>query len=77
MFLNVVPAPATSSDEAESPAPSDERIICRSRPRLGSRIVAQRVCQTVWEWRVYEQDMEQSRRDLNDRGMRGQNGPGT
>ena len=38
MFLNVVPAPATSFDEAESPAPApgDERIICRSRPRLGS-----------------------------------------
>lgn len=55
--------------------PSRQRLICRSRPVLGSRIAQQRVCRTAEDWRVYETDLEQSRRDINDRGARG-NGPG-
>ena len=57
--------------EATPPEPSRQRLICRSRPVLGSRISRQRVCKTEEEWRIYENDLEQSRRDINDRGMRG------
>ena len=60
-------APAGESAEE----PSRDRLICRSRPQLGSRIARQRVCKTEEEWRIYENDLEQSRRDINDRGMRG------
>src|SRR5687768_13244481 len=72
------PAAITETPPAETPLaevasaePSRERLICRSRPTLGSRITRTRVCKTADEWRIYEADMEQSRRDINDRGMRG------
>ena len=64
---------AVSQKQATPPAesPSRQRLICRSRPVLGSRIAQQRICRTAEDWRVYENDLEQSRRDINDRGMRG------
>lgn len=77
LALGGEPAQAPAPDQTEATTPSDQRIVCRSRPRLGSRIVSQRSCRTIWEWRVYERDLEQSRRDINDRGARGQEGPGT
>ena len=57
--------------EASAPAPSRQRLICRSRPMLGSRVTQRRVCKTAEEWAIYENDMEQSRRDIADRGARG------
>ena len=67
------PAPETASTAPtpEEAAPSRERLTCRSRPILGSRISRQRVCKTEEEWRLYENDLEQSRRDIADRGARG------
>lgn len=61
-------AAQTATAETE---PSRQRLTCRSRPVLGSRIARQRVCKTEEEWRIYENDLEQSRRDINDRGARG------
>ena len=58
------------------PPPSRQRMICRTRPVLGSRIAQQRVCRTAEEWRIYDADMEQSRRDIADRGARGCGGSG-
>ena len=60
------PAPAVSPPESER-----QRRICRSRPILGSRIAQQRVCKTADEWAIYDNDLEQSRRDIADRGARG------
>jgi len=59
------PVPATTA------APSRQRLICRSRPVLGSRITARRDCRTLEMWRQYDNDMEQSRRDIMERGARG------
>ncbi len=59
-------APAAGSSN-----PSDNEITCRSRPVLGSRISRQRICKTRAEWRAYDTDLEQSRRDIADRGARG------
>ena len=50
---------------------SSQRLICRSRPTLGSRITRTRSCMTREQWRIYDNDMEQSRRDIADRGARG------
>ena len=61
------PAPAAAAPAA----PTRQRLICRSRPLLGSRVVAQRVCKTAEDWAIYENDLEQSRRDIADRGARG------
>lgn len=58
-------APATAEE------PSAKRLICKSRPVLGSRISTQKICKTVEDWKIYENDLEASRRDLNDRGARG------
>ena len=74
LFLSLGGAQAAADStptEATSEEPSRQELICRSRPRLGSRIATQRVCKTREEWRIYEADMEQSRRDINDRGARG------
>jgi hypothetical protein len=64
-------AAVETSDAAAAQEPSRERLICRSRPMLGSRIARQRVCKTEEDWKIYQNDLEQSRRDINDRGMRG------
>ena len=76
LFATLSSAQAAESPavDAEAPKPSRQRLICRSRPRLGTRLVAQRVCKTAEEWAIYEGDLEQSRRDINDRGMRGSGG---
>jgi hypothetical protein len=60
-----------TSGSSQRTTGSSERLICRTRPVLGSRIARQRVCRTAADWRLYETDLEQSRRDINDRGMRG------
>ena len=74
LFVSLSGAQAAAeapAPEASTPAPSRQRLICRSRPMLGSRIASQRVCKTAEEWAIYENDMEQSRRDIADRGARG------
>jgi len=54
------PAPATSATE------SPDQVICRqSEPVLGSRVARRRICRTAAEWRAFEQDRAQMRRDLN------------
>ena len=80
------PAPASEAEQvaaAEAPeaaapeataSPSAQRLICRSRPLLGSRVVAQRICKTAQDWVIYDNDLEQSRRDIADRGARGCDG---
>jgi hypothetical protein len=54
--------PAQSATAAEDP----DRVICR-RPQaaLGSRVARRRICRTVAEWRAFEEDRAQMRRDLN------------
>ena len=81
-LLLLMSAGATAADfsagqtEAAPPTPSSQRLICRSRPTLGSRITRTRVCKTAEEWRIYDNDMEQNRRDIADRGARGCGGAG-
>ena len=66
-----------SAGQAEAaPPPSSQRLICRTRPTLGSRITRTRVCKTAEDWRIYDADMEQHRRDTADRGARGCGGSG-
>ncbi len=67
---------AGQDEAAAPPPPSSQRLICRSRPTLGSRITRTRVCKTAEDWRIYDADMEQSRRDIADRGARGCGGGG-
>ena len=54
------PTPETSATE------NPDRVICRApQPVLGSRVARRRICRTVAEWRAFEQDRAQMRRDLN------------
>ena len=42
-----------------------DRLICRAaEPVLGSRIARRRICRTVAQWRTFEADRAQLRRDL-------------
>ena len=55
------PAPA-GTERADDP----DRVICRSSaPAPGSRVARQRTCRTLAEWRAFEADRAQMRRDLN------------
>lgn len=67
----VVAAPA----QAATPPPSQKRLVCRSRPELGTRLRRLRVCMTAAEWNHHETNMEQQRRDINDWGAQGGAGP--
>jgi hypothetical protein len=74
LFLSLGGAQAAADatpTEATGEEHGRQQLICRSRPIPGSRIARQRVCKTREEWQLYEVDLEQSRRDINDRGMRG------
>ena len=43
-----------------------DEVICRApEPRLGSRVARRRICRTRAEWRAFEADRAQYRRDLN------------
>ena len=56
----------TTAAQAMQPGEDPDRIVCRrSQPVLGSRIARQRICRTVAEWRAFEADRAQMRRDLN------------
>ena len=63
--------PSAVATAENATAPSRQRLRCRTRPILGSRIATQRVCKTEEEWAIYDNDLEQSRRDIADRGARG------
>ena len=67
------PAVAQTIEEAveEAVEPSDDALICRSRPALGSRTRYYRTCMTALQWEHHETNMEQQRRDINDMGAQG------
>ena len=58
---------ASSSPTNGSLAGEDlDRVICRrAEPVLGSRIARRRICRTVAQWRAFEEDRQQMRRDMN------------
>jgi hypothetical protein len=42
-----------------------DKVVCRAaKPKLGSRIAKERMCLTVAQWKIYDSDREQLRRDL-------------
>jgi len=56
----------TLARETEDP----NRVICEEpRAQIGSRIAQTKVCRTAEEWRVYDADRDQAKRDLLHRGM--------
>lgn len=51
--------PRRGSDE------DPDRVVCRqAAPVVGSRVARQRLCRTVAEWRAFDADRAQMRRDL-------------
>ena len=69
-------APAAVPTPSAAPTPtsaeqSSERLICRSRPQLGSRTRWVRNCLTAEQWEHHATNMEQQRRDINDMGAAG------
>jgi hypothetical protein len=58
-------AAAAEPAPAARPPEDPDRIVCRqSEPRTGSRVSRQRLCRTVAQWRAYDADRAQMRRDL-------------
>ncbi len=46
-----------------------DQVICRApQPVLGSRVAQRRVCKTRAEWRAFEEDRAQLRRDIQNSG---------
>jgi len=51
------------------PAEDMDQVICRApQPVLGSRVATRRVCKTRAEWRAFEEDRAQLRRDIQNSG---------
>jgi hypothetical protein len=55
-----------SAGQAESPdaGATDNKVICRSQPQVGTRLRTKKLCKTKAEWRAMDADREQLRRDL-------------
>ena len=57
---------AASTPPAVRDGEDPDRVVCRaSEPVLGSRVARRRLCRTVAEWRAFDADRAQMRRDLN------------
>jgi hypothetical protein len=57
----------TKADPSATLASADpDKMICkRSQPVLGTRLKQMRMCKTSAEWKAYEMDREQARRDIS------------
>lgn len=55
-----------------------DKVVCRAAtPKLGSRIAKQRMCLTVAQWKIFDSDREQLRRDMRVRNPLALEGPGS
>ena len=69
-LLVLAAQPAQGAGNSTSrPAEDLDQVICRApQPVLGSRVATRRVCKTRSEWRAFEEDRAQLRRDLQNSG---------
>lgn len=52
-----------------APAEDPDQVICRApQPVLGSRVAMRRICKTRAEWRAFDADRAQLRRDIQNSG---------
>jgi len=69
-MLALAAQPGQGSGNSNSrPAEDPDQVICRApQVILGSRVATRRVCKTRSEWRAFEEDRAQLRRDLQNSG---------
>jgi hypothetical protein len=65
------PAPARTPAVAIADEDPDQMICRQSEPVLGSRIARRRICRTRAQWRTFNEDRSQLRRDLQNAGACG------
>ena len=59
-------SPPAPQGRVEAAIENPDEVICRAaEPVLGSRVARRRVCRTRAEWRMFDADRAQFRRDLN------------
>ncbi|HEX9932762.1 MAG TPA: hypothetical protein VGB08_07970 [Allosphingosinicella sp.] len=75
LLLSVQGGGAQPAAQTPAPAAAEEdpdQVICRqSEPVLGSRIARRRICRTRAQWRTFNDDRSQLRRDLQNSGSCG------
>ena len=65
MLLLAAPGSGGQSRPSTAATENPDQVICRApEPVLGSRVARRRVCRTRAEWRAFEADRAQFRRDL-------------
>lgn len=65
MLLLAAPGGNSGPTRASTAAENPDQMICRApEPVLGSRVARRRVCRTRAEWRQFDADRAQFRRDL-------------
>ena len=68
LFLTAQAAasPPARQGRIDAAIENPDQVICRAaEPVLGSRVARRRVCKTRAEWRMFDEDRAQFRRDLN------------
>lgn len=74
MLLAQAGSQAPGSPGPARPAEDPDQVICRApQAMLGSRVAQRRTCKTRAEWRAFEEDRAQLRRDIQNSGRQ----PGT
>ena len=63
-MISVLMATLLVNAEPASQSTSAEKKTCRSEPQVGSRVRKNRTCRTAAEWKQFEADRAQLRRDL-------------
>jgi hypothetical protein len=65
MLLLAAPGGDSEPARARSVDDNPDQVICRApEPVLGSRVARRRICRTRAEWRAFDADRAQMRRDL-------------
>jgi len=65
LMLQASGAAPAAQGRIEASNENPDEVICRAaQPMLGSRVARRRVCRTRAEWRSFESDRAQFRRDL-------------
>ena len=66
MSLALLQAAAATAPAANTPAPEDAKVVCKTINLTGSRLDSKRVCMTKAEWRRMNKESEEATRDIQD-----------
>lgn len=64
LLLTAMVLSSAAIAEAPPPVATEDKMICKREPVLGSRIKVKRTCMTAEDWKAHEEAMRHQKRDI-------------